>query len=627
MDVSNLLFFSHPLMKPQRALAFFALLLASALPASAADRLEQWYSLMPKDTAAVIAVKNAQEVLADWDQSTFARFMQDEAVQRWMAPMRKEGDAPWDKFFKEHYGSGMYDTLKDYPGAVVSFLVLENFEQFKGDSPHVSLYELGGKQKEIEAHKTSELEALKKGNPGLHLRTLEINGTAVNIAAEGEGEDAPWTSAWAVVGDVIVDTNTRRLMEYMISALKSGAGDAPGVAREHLARIAQHTQGSGDLMIYFNGVKLLQLGESALAAEEAKKNAEKKEEGGLGLNFKPQQMLEMFGIQELQALALSVAMEGEKTRGDFIILHPEKPTGIVSLMRTSAQDVTLPAFIPGDVLQGGVVRYDLTKFYDGLLGMIMKLGPMAMVVTMQIPQFEQQLGFKIRDDFFASLDDEMITVQDGELAKQSQVVALKLKDADKVGGALESLKRFIGAGFGAFEESDYLGFKVNTLKLSQTSNAASEVAYCNTGKYLLISVGGPDTLNKVLARMKDPSGPSIWENAQVQKLLSVVPKNYGSATVTDVGSSINMLASAASVLEAQAGAKKKKEPGKKKGPGKKAAEADEAPAAAADGPMLDPGALPSKEVFQRYFGRMLGVQYSYPDALHVHYLVIPPEAP
>ena len=158
-------------MKPQRALILIALAFTSVMPASAADRLEQWYNLMPKGTTAVIAVKNTPELLADWDKSTFAKYMQDESVQRWTAPMRQEGDAPWDKFFKEHYGTGMYDTLKDYPGGLVSFLVLNDIEDFKDNPPNVSICEIAGKQKEIEAHKLAEVEAEKKKNADLKIET------------------------------------------------------------------------------------------------------------------------------------------------------------------------------------------------------------------------------------------------------------------------------------------------------------------------------------------------------------------------------------------------------------------------------------------------------------------------
>lgn len=606
-------------MKPQRALILIALAFTSVLPASAADRLEQWYNLMPKGTTAVIAVKNTPELLADWDKSTFAKYMQDEAVQRWTAPMREGGDAPWDKFFKDHYGTGMYDTLKDYPGGLVSFLVLNDIEDFKDNPPNVSICEIAGKQKEIEAHKIAEFEAEKKKNADLKLETADLAGVSAQIATDNPDDDACF-SAWAIVGDVMVESTSRKLLEQMIIAVKSGSADAPAEAREHLTRVGQLTNGGGDMLIYFNGVKFLELGQKALVeAEKAKKGGEKDAMAAMGIT--PQVIMNMLGVQELQAIAFTMEMQDGQMRSDFTILHPEKPAGLISLMRTTANEVALPAFIPGDVLQGGVTRYDFGKFYDGLMGMIMKLGPMAMMVTMQIPQFEQQLGFKIRDDFFGSLEDEISTVQDGALDKQSQVLAFKIKSADKIGGALESLKRYVGAGFGAFEESDYLGYSVNTLKLTQTSDNSTEMAYCNTGKHLLISIGAPSTLNKVLSRMKDPSGPSIWENAQVQKLLAAVPPNYGSATVADVGSMISMVATAASTLEAQ-NAGKKKAGAQKKGPGKKAAADD---AAAASGSMLDASALPPKEVFQRYFGRMLGTQYSHPDAVQVHYLVIPPE--
>ena len=40
--------------------------------------------------------------------------------------------------------------------------------------------------------------------------------------------------------------------------------------------------------------------------------------------------------------------------------------------------------------------------------------------------------------------------------------------------------------------------------------------------------------------------------------------------------------------------------------------------------MLDSSAIPSKEVFQRYFGRLLGTQYSHPDSVQIHYLIMQP---
>ncbi len=606
----------------KRASILFSLLLASILPASATDRLEQWYNLMPKDTVGVIAIKNTPELLADWDKSSYAKFMQDDEAKRWMSPMRKDGDAPWDKFFKDTYGSGMYDTLKDYPGALVSYLVIGDITQFDKNPPNVSLCEIAGKQKEIEAHKLAEVESKKKENEDIKLRTEDIGGVSVQIAALSDAKDAAWLMAWAVVGDVMIEANTHALMEYMIGALKNNAGDPPGAAREHLSRIGQVTNGGGDMLLYFNGVKLLDLGEQALTAAEAKKKADGK--AAAGFDIKPKMIMDMLGAQELQAFALTAELTDTQSRMDLTILHPLKPTGLLSLMRGTGNEVTLPAFIPAGILTASVSRMDFGTVYDALLGMIGKLGPMAMMITMQIPQLEGQLGFKIRDDLFGSLADEIIQVQDGNGTKESQLMGFKIKDADKLGGALEGIKRYAGAGFGAFEESDYLGFNINTLKTTQTANAATEVAYCNTGKYLLISVGSQDTLKKVLGRMKDPSGPSIWDNPHVQNLLSLVPKNYSGVGVTDAGRLMNTFATAAATLESKTGAKAKAA-AKKKGPGKKSPSADEAGTATVSG-WFDLNARPSNETFERYFGSLLSASYSHPDAIQIHYLTTPVEA-
>lgn len=609
----------------KRATLLVSLLLASILPASAADRLEQWYNLMPKDTVGVIAIKNTPELMADWEKSSYAKFMEDDEAKRWMAPMRKDGEAPWDKFFQDTYGHSMHDTLKDYPGAVVSFLVVKDIGEFEKNAPNVSLCEIAGKQKEIEAHKLAEVEAKKKKNEDLKLRTEDIGGVSVQIAAVSDAPDAAWDLAWAVVGDVMIEANTHELMEYMIGALKNNAGDAPGLQREHLTRIGQVTNGGGDMLLYFNGVKLLELGEKALAAAEAKKKDDKAA-GGMSFNIKPKQIMDILGAQELQAIAFTAELTDTQSRVDLTILHPQKITGILSTMRGSANEVTLPTFVPAGILTASVSRVDFGQTYDTLLGLIGKLGPLAMVVTMQIPQYETQMGFKIREDLFGSLADEFIQVQDGNGTKESQVMGFKVKDAAKLGGVLEGLKRYIGAGFGAFEESDFLGFNINTLKTTQTAKASTEISYCNTGKYLLISVGTQDALKKVLGRMKDPSGPSIWDDPHVQNLLSIAPKNYNSVGVTDAGRLLNIIATAAATLESKSGAKAKAA-AKKKGPGKKGPGGDEAATApAASSEWFDPKARPSNETFARYFGSLLSASYAHPDAIQLHYLTTPVEA-
>ena len=82
------------------------------------------------------------------------------------------------------------------------------------------------------------------------------------------------------------------------------------------------------------------------------------------------------------------------------------------------------------------------------------------------------------------------------------------------------------------------------------------------------------------------------------------------------------LGHAAATLEAKSGAKAA---ANKKGPGKKALAPDESATAAAAGGWFDPGARPSNETFQRYFGSLLSASYAHPDAIQLHYLTTPVE--
>mgnify|MGYP000417406736 FL=1 len=113
-----------------KTLLFLTTLLL-ALPAFAAEKVEQWINLMPKDTVGIIAFKNMPELLADWDKSSFGKFMQDEETKRWLEPMKEEGELPWDKYFKGVYGTGLYDTMKDETGPAVAFIVIGETEEME----------------------------------------------------------------------------------------------------------------------------------------------------------------------------------------------------------------------------------------------------------------------------------------------------------------------------------------------------------------------------------------------------------------------------------------------------------------------------------------------------------------
>ncbi len=616
----------------------FLTTLLLALPAFAAEKVEQWINLMPKDTVGIIAFKNMPELLADWDKSSFGKFMQDEETKRWLEPMKEEGELPWDKYFKGVYGTGLYDTMKDETGPAVAFIVIGETEEMEKTKsvPFIGLSDASQNQPQQEEHKRKHREHLKKEqHPDLKESTLDIAGVSVSIATASEEADAPWVDAFCFVDGVMIEATNRRLMEYMIGAVKSGSGEASDEVRGHFERLAQLREGVADLTLYFNGTRAIDLLKEKLAEEAKKQDGKKAAPNPMG-DVKPEQILDAVGLSEFKGMAITLDFADDRSRSDVLVFHPEKPTGILSWVSSDAKEVELPAFIADDVASGQVSTVEWLKMYDGLLGMVMKLSPqMGMMANMYLAGFEQQNGFKIRDDFFGSLDGANFQVSDSDGKTQSEVMGFKVKNADKLGTALKGIQNALGGmGFAAFEESDYLGYKLNTLKASgggSGDTAAPEIAYVSTGKYLLIGSGKLDALRKVLGRMKDPSGGSIWETPRAQAQIALLPKGFNGLGVTDSSKMISTVFNAMEMVSKQA-ATQKKSATKKKGPGKgpaKGGDDDAKPAEAAGDALakiVDSKNRPSDATFQKYFGTMMSASYSHPDALHLQMLATPVEA-
>lgn len=605
------------------SLTLFTALALLALPAQA-EKLEQWLKLLPKNTLGFLAIKDTPELIADWEKSGIAKMMDDPEFKEWTAPMLKDGKAPWDKFAEETSGESFREMISHTTGTMLLVFAADSPKDFQGKQiPFVALSEVGDKQKELEEAKAREVELAIKKDPELKLRTREIAGVTVNILSETEEPDAKWKNAWVIVDGVMVEAFTTKLFEYFISALKTGTPEASDVIPSHLARHAQFSEGTADVSFYANGEVLMKWLEESLT--------ELMKSGKSQMPIDPKAIFDALGTKEFQSLGFSMDLSDTQSRIDIALLHPEKPTGLISLLRGNQTAVNLPAFVPADALSAQVMRQSLEAVYDGLLGMVNKLGPMAMMATMQISQVEQQMGFKIKEDLLGSLDDEYVQANDGTAAAPSQVMGIKVKDRAKLVGALDGLKRFVGQGFGAaFDESEYLGYTINTFKASQAAAAgaaSTEVAYCLTDDYLLFSTGKQELLKKILSRMKDPSGPSIWDSARTQELIAMLPKGYVGVGVSDASKQLLTVIDALTALQEKTASKKKAPVLNKKGPSKGPKAGAEADKSEVNGPAswFDADAQPSESMFKKYLGTEVGGNYVHPDAIHFRTLSKPVE--
>lgn len=582
-----------------------------------ADKLDDWYKLLPKNTVGLIAIKNAPELLNDWEKSSSSKMMEDEEFKKWVAPMMKEGEAPWDKFFKETSGEGLYDTLKRYPGASLAIFMGDSAEDFSKDQPPLcALSDATGNQKQLEELKAKQVELALKEDDTLKQRTVDIAGVTIHVLSDDDEAEEGWKNGYAFVDEVLVQGTSLKNMAYIIQALKSGTGEGSEVVSNHLTRINQLTEGHSDIMLYVNGEKLVQWG-----IEAAKKAAAAGEQA---IPISPDQIIAALGAEELQAVAFMFDIADTQSRLDMAVLHTEKPVGFISLMRGTSGEVDQPNFIPADVISGSVMRYSVLELWDKLLAMVNRLGPMAAMATMQLSSVENEVGVKLRDDLFASLSDEYMEVTDGTLEKQSQVLIFKVKDHDRLSGALTGVKGFVGGGFAAFEESEFLGHEISQVKTPNAQPDSAEIAYCLTKDYLLFSTGPQALLKKVLSRMKEPTGPSIWDNERTQAMIKLLPTGYTGLGVADSGKVMKVVVDAMNLAQSQVGkSSKKKAKGKK---GKKAPVEDEAAALLPEDNWFDPTAVPSDDFWKRYFGTGVSGYYLPADALFYRSLTTPVEA-
>ncbi|MEN3942244.1 hypothetical protein WJU23_13180 [Prosthecobacter sp. SYSU 5D2] len=599
----------------------FALLSLACTFTARADKLDDWFKLLPNNTVGVIAIKDVPELIADWDKSSFAKLMEDEEFKKWTAPMMQDGEAPWDKAFKENGGEGLRDTLSRYPGASMAFFMGDGPEDFTGEKPPLcSLSDATGREKELEEMKSRDVEAAIKEDDTLKLRTQDVSGVTIHILAAADDAEEGWADGYAFVDGTLIEAPSLKDMAYLITALKSGSGEGSEVVNSHLVRLAALTGGHTDVLVYMNGEILI---EWAVAAAKAAASSSES-----AMPVTPDSIIAALGVEELQSLALVLDITDEQSRMEMAVLHPEKPAGLVNLMRGTDGEVNLPAFIPAGVLSGSVMRYSMVDLWDNLLGMINKLGPIAAMATMQLGGAEAQAGINLRDDFFASLDSEYVEVTDGTLDKQSQVLAFKVKDRERFGGALEGVKRFAGGGFAAFEEIEYMGSQINVMKSANAQPGGTELAFCLTDDYFLFSTGPQALLKKILARMKEPVGPSIWENDRVQDLIGRLPAGYSGLGIADGGKMMKVIVDAMGMVQDQAAKKTKKKSktkkGKGKGPGSGITE-DAAEDEAQE--WFDPNATPSDDMWKRYFGTSISGYYSPADAIHYRSVTTPVAAP
>jgi hypothetical protein len=580
---------------------------------------------MPEGVIAAVTVKDAAELLKDWEGSGAARFLQDEAVKKWMAPLYKDGVPLWESSFKEATGKNFSEIAKVASGSIVAGITVNMEaadESEKGGG--VILMDVTGKEAEMQALQQQRLEIMKRDKePKAVMKELEVFDYKGGKIMSDETDEAKLKSCWVVVDGVNVEASSEALLEEMVANMKSGSGHSDSLS-EQIQRVSEISGQTSDMTVTMDLTAFVEMIQMKMMQDAAKQDAN-------ASPFNPAMFMGAFGMEDLRAMAFTMDLSDKGYTSDFIFSHTDGATSLLpSLFRGTGKEAEQLPVIPAGADVFSVSSYSIANIYDSLLAAVEKLGPMSAMVTGQIGAFEQKIGTTIRNDFLGSIDDTIIQLQtlpaSGEIVS-SAVTGFKLKDKARFQASFDAIMKSVGQGFGVFEETEVHGFKVKSMKPSLTASGpeaeALKFAFAITNDYFLFSQGKPEMLNKLLARMKSPDGPSAWEDAAVQSAIAALPKNTSSLGVTRPGAIVKAIVTMATTMQTMA-AKDKTETADEDD------EDDDKPAktkpAKTDDVWFDPAAAPSDELIGRYFGATASGYFLQPDAVHVRFIAPPAEA-
>jgi hypothetical protein len=598
--------------------------LALSIGLPAADKLSEWSRHLPENTIATVQIKNFAEVVADWEKSSVNRFLNDPEVQKWLAPAL-EGSSMADKF-KEATGTSFTDAVATTPGsALLSFVFDLKKVKAKNPKPNLVIFaELEGDGTKYMEVQQRQVEAYKKGkHPGAVIVTEDIGGQKVSAIAESDATDAKWIVGWAAVDGVLVESDDRKLLEASLADMKAGR---PSNLEKKLTRLVEINGKQSDVSLAVDLEPLIKLAEDSLKEAVAK--------GKSTIPVDPDAILSAVGLKALQALEISMDLTEGQSTADFTILQDQEGAGLFqSFFKGTSTEVPLPAFVPAGVDTVAVSRQSLGNIWQALMDGVQKLGPMAAMITMKVSATEQQVGMTLKDDLFGSMDDTFVQIQafgapSGPIPNVSEVNMIKLKDAKRFNAALEAIKKLIGNGFAVFEENDFEGHKIFSIKSSLQQGAgnaaAPQFSYVITDEYFIINQGKDELLHKVLLRLKNAEGDSAWDSPEAQAALAALPKDNFGTSVSKGGSMVKLVLTTLAELQ-ELGSKGASEGGAKGPKGPKAPNTKSKGKSDALGEMnwFDPSATPSDEVFSRYFGTGASGLYNLPDAFNIKVIMLP----
>jgi general secretion pathway protein G len=331
----------------------------------------------------------------------------------------------------------------------------------------------------------------------------------------------------AVGGDLVITLGTKHAELWA-----AGTPDGGLASSERFQAAMKGARGSAATPVFFLDIRgvvaLLEKFQPMLAASQIPVLGEP---GGV------QRILESAGLGNAQSLSMAVRPEGDGYQSNVFLHAPGPKKGTPFDVGTLSQEDL--QVVPRDVWWATVGKFNLLRTYETLLDVLGAMSPQVTgMVEPMLQGFEQQLGFRIKEDLLASFGDTWAIYDgpgNGGILFTGITVIAELQPDNHLDESMRKLTQAVAGMVGeehpvSLREETYRDQKITFVNVGNLPMPVAP-AWCQyEGKW--IAGLWPQMVRVALDGLMD-GGPTLLDNPDFQRGLKYMPKEYASIEYID----------------------------------------------------------------------------------------------
>lgn len=378
---------------PRKRVYWCAVCVWVCLASSALAQAPETY--LPRDTLAFVSLPDMDGTRERLDQTALAKIWGEPSVQQFLVKpkeaLRKALDAKLGEA-KAAINAQTGLSVADFQGVFAgqATFALMDLDLDRRPAGVSAALVLGIRDREKFDATFGKLDALmpaaaEKQGKALEHEVADMRGQQVVVWSGPDGR----TLCRATAKGLCLLTSDRKSMDLLLAGLQ-GAPDVPTLANSRpLAIVKERIGGSGlDLVAYLNPSLLLSKPDIGPDVEQA---------------------LDAFGVSDIKALLLAVAITPPGIKDMIYVYAPEPRRGLLNLVEPRNVSQDLLALVPADAQTARIGRFDLLHAWEVVTEALETANPQASAALQAgLAQFEMQAQLSLEDSLLASLGENFV---------------------------------------------------------------------------------------------------------------------------------------------------------------------------------------------------------------------------